>query len=190
MKKIILSFLTFLLLFGFVSVVNAGADSKTKEAKNETKVEKKVSCDKKITVHLFWGNGCPHCEAAIKYFDSLKNEYGECFELEKYETWYDKEGKTLLENVADYLGEDVGGVPYIVIGEDTFSGYSSELNEKIEKAITSNANDGDYVDVVEKVKNGETSSKHSSVSDTIVTVVILLVAVVGIAALIKTSKEK
>ena len=64
------------------------------------------------------------------------------------------------------------------------------LYEKIEKAITSNANSDDYVDVVEKVKNGETGSKHSSASDTIVTVVILLVAVFGIAALIKTSKEK
>lgn len=193
MKKVILSLVTILLLFGFVTGVNAGTDSKNKETeteKKETKKEEKISCDKKVTVHLFWGNGCPHCETAIKYFDTLKNTYGECFELAKYETWYDKDGRTLLEDVAGYLGEDVGGVPYIVIGEDTFSGYSSALNEKIENAITSNANNDDYVDVVKKVQNGETGTKNSSISDTIVTVTILLVAVVGIVALVKTSKEK
>ena len=97
--------------------------------------------------------------------------------------------KELKRSAEDYLGEEVGGVPYIVIGEDTFSGYSASLNEKIEKAITNNANNDNYVDVVEKVKNGETGSKHSSTSDTIVTVVILLVAVFRIAALVKKYKK-
>ena len=169
MKKITLSLLIILLSFSIVTVVNAGKDAKKEENKKEEVT--KVSCDKQVIVHLFWGNGCPHCEAAIEYFDSIKDTYGDCFKLEKYETWY-----------------DVSGVPYIVIGEDTFSGYSSTMNEKLENAITSNAKSEEYVDAVEKVKNGDTGSKSSSTSDTIVTIVIMLVAVLGIGALIKTSR--
>ena len=186
MKKITLSLLIILLFFSIVTVVNAGKDAKKEENKKEEVT--KVSCDKQVTVHLFWGNGCPHCEAAIEYFDSIKDTYGDCFKLEKYETWHDADGKKLLEDVASYFGEDVRGVPYIVIGEDTFSGYSSTMNEKLENAITSNAKSEEYVDAVEKVKNGDTGSKSSSTSDTIVTIVIMLVAGLGIGALIKTSR--
>ncbi len=176
MKKIMLSILTILLSV----CIGLNVDAKEKEE------SKAIECAKEITIHLFWGNGCPHCEAAIEYFDSIEETYGDCFKLEKHETWYDADNKELLEKVADYFGEDVSGVPYIVIGENTFSGYSSSLNEKLESSIISNANDENYIDVVEKVKNGDVTK--SKKSDTVVTVTILLVAAIGIFALIKTSR--
>ena len=180
MKKIILSLI---ILLGTISIsTNVRADEK--ETNN-------ISCSNKITVHLFWGNGCPHCEKAIKYLEgTIADEYKECFALEKHEVWYDEEGSQLMQDVAAYFGEDVSGVPYIVIGEDTFGGYSSSLNKKIEKAIVSNANSDEYVDVIEKVKNGETNKiKKSNSGDTIVTIAIILVAIGGIYALIKTSRS-
>lgn len=177
MKKIILCLITFLTMISIFISVSAE--------------ESNVSCANKITVHLFWGNGCPHCENAIEYLEgTIAEEYKECFALEKHEVWYDEEGSQLMQDVAAYFGEDVTGVPYLVIGEETFGGYSSSLNEKIEKAIVDNANSDDYVDVIEKVKNGETSgAKKSGSGDTIVTIAIILVAIGGIYALIKTSRS-
>ena len=181
MKRIILSLIAFLVTISIFTNVNA----------EETKEEANVSCANKITVHLFWGNGCPHCENAIKYLEgTIADEYKNCFTLEKHEVWYDEEGSELMQGVAAYFGEDVTGVPYLVIGEDTFGGYSSELNEKIEKAIVSNANSEDYVDVIKKVKSGESNKVNKSGSgDTIVTISIILVAIGGIYALVRTSRS-
>lgn len=181
MKKIILSLAMFLALISIFTSVNA----------EEKKEETSISCSKKITVHLFWGNGCPHCENAIKYLEgTIGDEYKECFTLEKHEVWYDEDGRELMQGVASYFGEDVSGVPYIVIGEETFGGYSSTLNEQIEKAIVSNSNNNQYVDVIEKVRNGETNkNKKSGSGDTIVTITIILVAIGGFIALARTSRS-
>lgn len=183
MKKFLLSLLTILAVCGLTVGVNA-------EEKKTKKEETKITCVNEVNIHLFWGNGCPHCEEAIEFLDSIEEEYGHCFNLEKHEVWYDEENRELMQKVGAYFGKEVSGVPFIVIGEETFSGYSSKLSEDILKAIETSANDEEYVDVIEKVKAGEVKSNKSSTSDTIVTVVIILVIVGGIGALVATSKSK
>ena len=95
-----------------------------------------------------------------------------------------------MSDVAKYFGEEVGGVPYIIIGEKTFSGYSERSNDAILKAILDAANDEEYVDVVAKIKGGELKQSGSAMSDTIITIVIIVVMVGGIGALVATSKSK
>lgn len=197
MKKIITYLVCILMLFGLTLNVFAGTNKKTEtketskektETKKETK-EEKISCANEVNIHLFWGNGCPHCEAAIEYLTSIDEEYGHCFNLVKYEVWYDKENSALMKDVAGYFGEEVSGVPYIVVGEKTFSGYSEKMNEDLLKAIENASNDEEYIDVVEKVQAGEFKNK-SSVSDTIITIAIISIIIGGVAALVATSKSK
>jgi len=38
---------------------------------------KAESQKEKINIYFFHGNGCPHCEDATKFFDSIKEKYGE-----------------------------------------------------------------------------------------------------------------
>ena len=80
-----------------------------------------ASAKGKITVYVFRGEGCPHCEEALEFFDELSQdeEYKDIFKLVTYEVWYDEENQTLMKSVADALGEDVSGVPYIIIGTKT-----------------------------------------------------------------------
>ena len=193
MKKIITYVVCLLMVFGVaVDVFAASTKTKAKE-KTETKKEEKketISCQKEINISLFWGDGCPHCEAAIEFLNSIEKQYGHCFELSKYEVWKDKENRNLMSDVAKYFGEEVGGVPYIIIGEKTFSGYSERSNDAILKAIQDAANDEEYVDVVAKIKDGELKQSGSAMSDTIITIVIIVVMVGGIGALVATSKSK
>lgn len=184
MKKFLLSLVTILFVFSILINVDA-TEKKTKATKKS-----EVACANKIDIHLFWGDGCPHCEGAINFFESMEEEYGHCFNLEKHEVWKDKDNRKLMENVGNYFGKEVSGVPFIVIGEETFSGYSSKLNEDILSAIKTAANDEEYVDVVEKVIAGEVNVQKSSSGDTIVTILIILVIVGGIGALVATSKSK
>ena len=50
----------------------------------------KVSAKEPVNVYLFYGDGCPHCENAMKFFSSIEEEYGDKFNLIKYETWNDR----------------------------------------------------------------------------------------------------
>lgn len=193
MKKIVTCFICLLLIFGVsVEVFAASSTTKAKE-KTETKKEDKketITCFNEINIHLFWGDGCPHCEAAIEFFKSIEKEYGDCFKLSKHEVWNNKDNRKLMQNVAEYFGEEAGGVPYIIIGEQTFAGYSERSNDAILKAIQTVANDEEYVDVVEKIEQGKLKKSNSTMSDTIITIVIIVVMVGGVGALVATSKSK
>ena len=90
-----------------------------------------------VDVYIFHGDGCPHCAEAFEYFESLEEDYGKYFNLHRYEVWHSASYHDLLLKVAEELGtksSDVG-VPYIVIGDKVFLGYSKSYNEKIISAI-------------------------------------------------------
>ena len=65
-------------------------------------------------------------------------QYGDLFELEAYEVWYDKENKALMEDVADAKGDTVEGVPYIVVGDTSWNGFDENVAGEILAAIKDN----------------------------------------------------
>ena len=91
----------------------------------------KAEEEDKINIYLFKGDGCPHCADAEDYFNSLSEEEKDKFHLIKYEVWYNETNKKLMDQVAEKLEETVTGVPYIVVGEKTFSGFNEEIGEEI-----------------------------------------------------------
>ena len=91
--------------------------------------------ENKVNIYLFWGNGCPHCEEEQKFFKEIEAEYGKYFNLHKYEVWYDDRNEKILEEFANCMGDKVSGVPYTVIGNKTFSGFSDSSKEEFIKAI-------------------------------------------------------
>ena len=68
---------------------------------------------------------------------------------------YDEDNNELLGDVAKELGTEASGVPFIVVGEKYFSGFSSETSpEDLKEAIKEAYNNEDYQDVVAAVKKG------------------------------------
>lgn len=106
----------------------------------------------KINVYLFWGNGCPHCENAKEFFSEIEDEYGKYFQLVDYEVWYNEENRELLTKVKEELNDSSTGVPFILIGDEVLVGYASSMNEQIKEIITTEYNNENHVDIVEKVK--------------------------------------
>lgn len=136
---------------------NYEGEIETDSSKNETTNEdvfnqEIIEKDGKINVYLFWGDGCSHCKNAKVFFSELENEYGEYYNLILYEIWGNQSNNDLLYDVASELGISVRGVPFILIGEQYFSGYSSSSKEKIKNAIIEEYNNDNYIDIVEKVK--------------------------------------
>lgn len=98
--------------------------SDVKEASNGT-----------FNMYLFYGRGCPHCEELIEFLQSLSDQEKAKFNLYTFETWYDNENKALMEDVEVELNVNIGGVPFFIIGDQTFSGYGTSMNDDIIAAI-------------------------------------------------------
>ena len=135
----------------------------------------------KINVYVFYGDGCPHCHKAFEFFEDINDEYGKYFNLVKYETWYSHRNNKMMANVANALKTDTEnlGVPYIIIGEKTFLGYSESYNEDIKKAIVDAYNDDDYIDKVKPVINLMNKDLKNTILMAGVTCIILL-GIVGV----------
>ena len=88
----------------------------------------------KVNIYLFWGNGCPHCEDFLDFLEE-NTDYKDLYTLNTFEVWYNQDNYNLMNEFATALDEDVTGVPFIVIGNKSFKGFSSSLEEEILKAI-------------------------------------------------------
>ena len=89
-----------------------------------------------ITIYMFRGKGCGYCRAYLQFMNSIAEEYGKYFKMETYEVWNDSNNSTLLGEVSEYLGQSATGVPYIIIGDKVFGGYTEAYNDSIKEAIT------------------------------------------------------
>ena len=153
-----------------------------------------AASDEKITVHIFRGEGCGYCKAALSFFDSIKEEYGQYYELEEHEVWYDEDNATLMSNVAAYFNEEVNGVPYIIIGDKTFQGYTESYNDEIKQAIKDAYDSGKFEDRVKQVQDGtattsNTSKKDKDKDNNTTTIIIIAVALVGFVALFYFARD-
>lgn len=98
-----------LILFTFVSSVYAS--------------EKNI-----VNIHLFYSKVCPHCAKEIKVINELEKEYDN-LRVYKHET-STTSAYELLKKVEGYFGINVKTVPFTVIGEKYYSGYSEENTKK------------------------------------------------------------
>lgn len=92
--------------------------------------------EKQVKVYLFRGHGCTHCYDFLNYVaETLLPKYGKRVTFEIYEVWENADNKNLMKKVGKVLGDNVTGVPYIVIGNKTWAGYDPEWNDEIESKI-------------------------------------------------------
>ena len=115
--------------------------------------------EKVINIHLFYGNGCPHCAAEEEFLSDYLNDRPDV-KLYKYEIWYDSNNQELLSKVQKEMGTtNKNGVPFTVIGKKTIVGYADGVtDEQIKDAINYYLNN-DYRDyageITGKVKKTE-----------------------------------
>lgn len=126
MKKIILSFVV--AFFLFLPMVKAD--------------------NEKVQVYIFKGDGCPHCEDALEFFNGLTEEEKAMFELNEYEVWYNEDNKEMMKKVAEKLEETASGVPYIIVGNQSFKGFDDETGASVLTMIREMYENQDLTDIV------------------------------------------
>lgn len=114
--------------------------------------------EKVVNIHLFYGEGCPHCAAEEKFLDSyLKGK--ENVKLNKYEVWYNKTNQELLKKVQEKLENKASGVPYTVIGDKVLIGFSEENTpDKIKNYVDEYLNSEEYSDPISDILAGKSEA--------------------------------
>ena len=97
---------------------------------------KHTAKDSQVTIYLFRGSGCGYCHKFLEYAaGTLMKDYNDKVNIVTYEVWYNEKNSELFTGVAEMLGGSADAVPFIVIGEKYFTGYSEEMNGQITEAI-------------------------------------------------------
>lgn len=146
-----------------------------------------TSSSEKVNVYFFYGNGCGYCANAEAFFDDLKEDYGDQFNLVMYETWYDTDNADLMQKVADVRKEEASGVPYIIIGNQSWNGYDSSYDEEIISKIEAEyKTDPDerydimnYVDGIDLSDAATSANNYASDIAVVIAIVLVVAAVSG-----------
>jgi glutaredoxin len=86
-----------------------------------------------VVIDIYWGDGCPFCEDAIEHLTAFADaEVG--IEVQTFEVWFDAENRTRMERVADELGVRSDAVPFIVVGDRSWTGFNGAIGRSIEAA--------------------------------------------------------
>lgn len=133
LKYLVILFAAVLLLPMTVFAVDEEVVAENPEATETTGTED----SKEVNLYFFRGEGCPHCEEAEQWFQSIEEEYGSYFKVVDYETWYNEDNAALMQKVAEARGETAEGVPYIIIGDKSWSGFTESYEQEILDQIQS-----------------------------------------------------
>lgn len=107
-----------------------------------------------VTIYVFRGSTCPHCEEALEYFNKHKDQIPEGVSVVTYEVWDNSNNSKLLDAVSEKLGEKTGSVPFFVIGNESIVGYNGVVAfNKIISTAENYLEDESYTDVVKEQAN-------------------------------------
>ena len=148
----------------------------------EEGIEKKFTdykeTDDQVIIYLFRGKGCAYCRKFLEFLNGITDEYGKYFKLVSFESWYNEENSNLLGEISTFMGEQASGVPYIIIGDKVFGGYTESYDESIKTAIKTLYDSKDRYDAFEEYEYSKKWDKILNPSNfTVIIWTICLVAV-------------
>ena len=138
--------------------------------------------DDKITIYFFRGKGCKFCRAFLSYLNDIVPEYGKYFNVVAYDVWNDRNSDKLLDEVSEFLNQPSEGIPYAIIGDTVFNGYSTDYDEAIKEAIKKEYNKKKRYDVLFEMK--ESKENENKVDFTPVYVTCGIISLVTISSFV------
>ncbi|NLW81742.1 MAG: hypothetical protein GXY42_08755 [Desulfovibrionales bacterium] len=92
-----------------------------------------------LDIHLFYGEGCPHCKKEELHLQLLEKRFSN-LKVHRYEVYYNDSNMELFRRIAKSLEADVSGVPFLVVGNEYVVGFDETttpgiITAKIEKCL-------------------------------------------------------
>lgn len=91
-------------------------------------------------LYLFWGDGCPHCEAEKEFLEIVKQEYPQV-EMRLFEVWRHPEFTALADAMRKAYDVKAASVPMTFLGDWSHVGFRSfettgvEMTRHIEQCL-------------------------------------------------------
>ncbi len=145
MRKFLKVTIALILMLCMINKVSA-------ESLNITKPQ--VTDHEKVKVYIFRGDGCPHCEDFLNYFNVHIHEFSDYFEIVAFESWEDPANIKLKDAVNDLFeveSKRAKSVPLIIVGEWHTFGFSEALGETIINKALEEYQNANYVDVLDNL---------------------------------------
>lgn len=79
--------------------------------------------DNLVNIYLFYSDSCPHCAAEKELLDEIEEDYDNV-RIYKYEVSKNDDNLDLMLNVAELMDTKVTGVPFTVIADKVYKGFS------------------------------------------------------------------
>lgn len=105
-----------------------------------------------VNIYLFHSQDCTHCKAERQWLEEIKSDYDN-INIYEYEVTRDKDNASLESKVKKQFNTTTPYVPFTVVGEKYFIGFSDNTKEGIIKMINKYSSE-ECRDVVDEVING------------------------------------
>jgi hypothetical protein len=109
-------------LLGFVVVVGVFA------------VPAPATAEEPVTLTLYWGDGCPKCEAERAFLTELGQEYPQ-LRVEQFEVWKDTGNRPRFTQDAQRFGVDASAVPMTIVGQRAWIGFTDPIRDDIRRTV-------------------------------------------------------
>jgi thiol-disulfide isomerase/thioredoxin len=87
-----------------------------------------------VVITIFWGEGCPHCEAEWAFLENLQDEFPE-LEIVGYETRYHPESWEIFVEKMAQFGLEPRAVPTTILEDQVWQGFSDTVATEIRAAV-------------------------------------------------------
>lgn len=158
----------------------------------EEGIEKKFTdykeTDDQVIIYLFRGKGCAYCRKFLEFLNGITDEYGKYFKLVSFESWYNEENSNLLGEISTFMGEQASGVPYIIIGDKVFGGYTESYDDSIKAAIKTLYDSKDRYDVFEEYEYSKKWDKILNPSNFTVIIWTICLVVASTVVIVLTNR--
>lgn len=192
-KKILSIVLVGLIFIPSLAFASEYVTENFEEALTEESIEHDLKdykeSEDKINIYLFRGHKCGFCNSFLTFLYNNVEEYGKYFNLVSYEIFNDANNSQLLDEVSKFMdGKSATGVPYIIIGDKSFSGFRESTDgEAIKTKIKELYESKDRYDVFEEMKK---ESKKDLSATIIMWNAIFTVLAVGIVLYVNNRQIK
>ena len=139
--------------------------------------------EKGIPIYVFYGKECNYSKSFINfYIDKVLPLYHDKIHIIGFETWHDSKNQSLLLGVLEYKKTDYNGSPYIIIGNETFEGYTSSYDNQILNAIKNY----DNKDIFEDMNNIQDRDLNNNIK--LILLIVLFVSLIIVVLIFNKKK--
>ncbi|MBN1325705.1 cytochrome c biogenesis protein [Candidatus Falkowbacteria bacterium] len=100
-----------------------------------------------IHLHMFYGQGCPHCGSLKLFLDSIKDKYSSLI-IHEHEVYQNQQERELFERMSKDFNAPIEGVPTVFIDDRIFVGFSNaigvSMENQIKRCLEINCSDPEY----------------------------------------------